>query len=397
MKLLVVTDRLGKEQKTGSDIFCAALLHELRKRHHVTVIGRTYEQIPASYCDENGDLVVNETAANDSRILVRLVREHIKPEAFDLLYNLGGLVFNGKIVNLIRMITPRIPVVNHFQTLLVEYAKQENLNELLQLQAREQQVSCVRGSALNIFLTLAEYRMALKYKFPIEHRPTAIVPNAIIPDMFDNIEGDASFMPETQEVKRPTILFAAGGFGDRTKGGDLVYRMFAELVAHGENVFLCAVTDSDRYVYLLRDVPEERYKIMNWMPRHQFLRYMAASDIVVVPSRYEAFGLVAAEAMMLGKPVVANSAGGLEEVVGHEVTGLLAEPRAGSWGLAQAVRRLLHSPVLAKQYGEAGREAARRDFPLDRSVYLVERELHRALNHYNATANITEVGIALVQ
>lgn len=397
MKILVVTDRLGKEQKTGSDIFCDSLLQELRKRHTVVAIGRTYAPIQGCQVAENGDIIVDDAAANDSRILMRFVREHLKPAEFDLLYNLGGLVFNSKVVNLIRMLTPKIPVVNHFQALLVEYVKTENLNELLQLQAREQQVSCVRGSALNIFLSLAEYRTAMRHKFPVETRPAAIVPNAVRAESFEGIVPDDSYLPDSlRQGKRPTILFTAGGFGDRTKGGDLVYRMFLELLRQEENVFLLAVTDSDRYAYLLRDAPEERYKILNWMPRREFLAKMAASDIVIVPSRYEAFGLVAVEGMMLGKPVVANSVGGLEEVVSHEITGLLNEPRAGSWGLAQAVHRLLRAPEFARCLGEEGKRVAGTQFLLERSAQLVERELHRALNHHRATSNITDIGVALL-
>jgi len=398
MKILVVTDRLGSELKTGSDIFCAALLGELGKRHEICAIGRTYGGLKESRRDDDGNLLVSDAAANDSRLLMQFIRDHIDPQEYDLIYNLGGLVFNSKAVNLLRMLAPRLPVVNHFQTLLVEYARQEKHNELLQLQAREQQVSCVRGSSMNIFLSLAEYRTALRHKFPIERRAAAIVPNAIAPEDFENVTPDASFLPEQwrDAEQRPTILFTAGGFSDRTKGGDLVYRMFAELIRRHANVFLCAVTDTDRYAYLLRDVPPDRYTIMTWMERSQFLRHMAASDMVVVPSRYEAFGLVAAEGMMLGKPVVANAAGGLEEVVSHEMTGLLNEPKAGSWGLAQAVMRLLDDPGWAAQLGAAGRDAALRDFTLERSASLVERELHRALNHHRAVSNVTEIGIALV-
>lgn len=398
MKILVVTDRLGQELKTGSDIFCNALLDELRKYHEIVALGRSYAALTESQVLETGELIVNEATANDSRQLMQFIREHVTVQDFDLIYNLGGLVFNSKAINLLRMLAPELPVINHFQTLLVEYAKQEKLNELLQLQARDQQVSCIRGSALNIFLTLAEYRTALRHKFPIEQRASAIVPNALRPEEFEGVNPDYSFLPEqfSDAASRPTVLFTAGGFSDRTKGGDLAYRMFAELIRREKNVFLCAVTDTDRYTYLLRDVPPSRYTIVNWMERSLFLQHMAASDIVVVPSRYEAFGLVAAEAMMLGKPVVANAAGGLEEVVFHEVTGLLGEPKAGSWGLAQAVLRLLEDPEWARALGAAGKRTATREFNMERSAALVDRELRRAILHHEAVANVADIGITLV-
>ena len=48
------------------------------------------------------------------------------------------------------------------------------------------------------------------------------------------------------------------------------------------------------------------------------------AEIVVIPSRYEPFGIVALEAMAYGKVVVASETGGLKEVVKHQHNGLLA-------------------------------------------------------------------------
>ena len=50
------------------------------------------------------------------------------------------------------------------------------------------------------------------------------------------------------------------------------------------------------------------------------------ADVVVVPSRIEAFGLVAAEAHACGVPVVAFKHSGIQEVVSHKKTGYLATP-----------------------------------------------------------------------
>lgn len=78
------------------------------------------------------------------------------------------------------------------------------------------------------------------------------------------------------------------------------------------------------------------------------------SSIVVVPSRYESFGLMLLEAMMFAKPVVAADVGGMREIVVDEVTGLLVPP--GDFeALALALDRLLDDPGLSHTLGEAGR------------------------------------------
>lgn len=52
----------------------------------------------------------------------------------------------------------------------------------------------------------------------------------------------------------------------------------------------------------------------------------AAADVMVVPSRQEAFGQTASEAHACGTPVVAFRTGGLVDIVDHRITGALAEP-----------------------------------------------------------------------
>jgi glycosyltransferase involved in cell wall biosynthesis len=52
----------------------------------------------------------------------------------------------------------------------------------------------------------------------------------------------------------------------------------------------------------------------------------SAADVMLVPSRQEAFGQTASEAHACGTPVVAFNTGGLSDIVSHEITGYLANP-----------------------------------------------------------------------
>lgn len=85
-------------------------------------------------------------------------------------------------------------------------------------------------------------------------------------------------------------------------------------------------------------------------------RMYAAMDIFVMPSVCEeAFGFAAAEAMAMGKPVIASSTGGLAELIIHESTGLLV-PLGDDEALASAIARLIGNPAEAASYAAAGRE-----------------------------------------
>ncbi|WP_192821161.1 glycosyltransferase family 4 protein [Rufibacter sp. LB8] len=79
-----------------------------------------------------------------------------------------------------------------------------------------------------------------------------------------------------------------------------------------------------------------------------------ALDIVTFPStEKESFGLVATEAMLCAKPVVAADHGGLSEIVVHQQTGLLFEPN-NAQALAESLTQLIYSEDLRMAYGQNG-------------------------------------------
>ncbi|MBM3130617.1 MAG: glycosyltransferase family 1 protein [Chloroflexi bacterium] len=86
--------------------------------------------------------------------------------------------------------------------------------------------------------------------------------------------------------------------------------------------------------------------------------YYASADVVVMPSRYESFGMVALEAMACGTPVVASDVGGLSFVVRDGETGYLV-PEGNARAMADCLNRILHDPDLRARLGKRGVEVAR--------------------------------------
>ncbi|MDP2309147.1 MAG: glycosyltransferase [Pseudomonadota bacterium] len=109
-----------------------------------------------------------------------------------------------------------------------------------------------------------------------------------------------------------------------------------------------------RFLGLREDVPE----------------LLAGADILAVPSRWEGFGLAAAEGLAAGVAVVASDVDGLREVVGD--AGLLVPPGEVA-PLEGALRRLGADPVLRRALGERGRVRVAARFDIRQTTDRYER------------------------
>jgi D-inositol-3-phosphate glycosyltransferase len=94
--------------------------------------------------------------------------------------------------------------------------------------------------------------------------------------------------------------------------------------------------------------------------------YYAAASVVIVPSDYESFGMVALEAMASGTPVIASEVGGLAHLVKDKETGYLIPSRDPA-SLAECVCTIITSP---SQRELLGKNAARLAEQYDWSVIL---------------------------
>lgn len=99
----------------------------------------------------------------------------------------------------------------------------------------------------------------------------------------------------------------------------------------------------------------ERVRFAGAVDDAELDRLYRGADIVCVPSRYESHGIVAVEAMMYGRPVVATAAGGVPDVLEDGGNALLAEP-GDPHSLAACLRRLADDPDLRRRLGTRSRE-----------------------------------------
>ena len=82
---------------------------------------------------------------------------------------------------------------------------------------------------------------------------------------------------------------------------------------------------------------------------------MSTADVFVLPSVAEAFGVVFAEAIYLGTPIVATKIGGIPEIVTEGVDGKLIPP-ADSDAIAETVADLINNPEKLKSLANSGKQ-----------------------------------------
>jgi alpha-maltose-1-phosphate synthase len=108
----------------------------------------------------------------------------------------------------------------------------------------------------------------------------------------------------------------------------------------------------------------------------------ASCDIFVLPSIFEAFGIVILEAMAMAKPCVATKVGGVPDLITDKKTGLMVEPNDPA-GLSKAILTLLKDPALGVQMGLKAKKAVGKDFTWPRIVDKLEEVYADVLSRRN--------------
>ena len=92
-------------------------------------------------------------------------------------------------------------------------------------------------------------------------------------------------------------------------------------------------------------------------PTDRIERFYGAADVFVLPTPYDAFGMVVTEAMACGLPVITTTAAGVSEVVADGRTGILLEDVADGEALANAMRRFAEDASFRRDAGAAAAQA----------------------------------------
>lgn len=182
-----------------------------------------------------------------------------------------------------------------------------------------------------------------------------------------------------ESERREVVVFA--GRLVRSKGLRLLERLVPRVLASRPVRFVvagrCGDAVGETVVGRLATQHPDACRFPGWLDRDRLERLLGTARLVVVPSRYEPFGLVAAEAMAAGTPVLAADVGGLREVVAAGSGGVRLASRDPAVWAAEALALLADRRRWRRLSRRGPADVARR-FSAARAAERLVREVYRA-------------------
>lgn len=183
------------------------------------------------------------------------------------------------------------------------------------------------------------------------------------------------------EVKDEIVIGLVGRI-NRWKGQFLLLEAFNNLIKKHSNlklIFVGSTMENQQHIINEINSKIQKYQIENDVKIIPFQSNIntiwKAIDIAIVPSTEpEPFGLVAVEAMLALKPVVASNHGGLTEIIDHLQTGFLVEPN-NVQELTNAIEKLIDDKKLRIEMGQKGYNRAAEQFSIQKYVSEIEKAL----------------------
>jgi glycosyltransferase involved in cell wall biosynthesis len=168
-----------------------------------------------------------------------------------------------------------------------------------------------------------------------------------------------------------SLLFCgrlAGRKKQNQKGLDILLKAMPHILKE-HDVVLNIIGDGpllEYYKRLSKELAIDKHvRFLGFIEYSKMPEYYSASDLFVFPSRRESFGLVLAEAMASGLPVVSTNVTAIPEVIKDGETGILVPPNDPE-KFAKAVNSLLNDPQRMREMGIKGRERVKEYFTWDK-------------------------------
>ncbi|WP_040210453.1 glycosyltransferase [Clostridium polynesiense] len=217
-------------------------------------------------------------------------------------------------------------------------------------------------------------RKVLESRNKISRKKITVIKNGIDLNRFnicktykDNKINELSINIQAEDF----VIGCIGNFR-KAKGQDILLEAAYKLKDHPYIKFIL-VGDGELRIYyekLIKDYGLKE-KVILLGVREDIPELMSILDILVVPSRWEGFGLAAVEAMACKVPIIASNVDGLSEIIQDEVTGVLFE-KENSSALAEKILFLKENKFKREDIAEAAYKYTTKEFDIEIMMKKIE-------------------------
>jgi glycosyltransferase involved in cell wall biosynthesis len=189
-----------------------------------------------------------------------------------------------------------------------------------------------------------------------------VIPNGLDTERFKPIDKQVAREVLNLPLQRSLVLFGANNPENPLKGYELLKAALQDLTA---------INHADKVDLTIFGASQPKEHQLAWNLNTHYLGYFndtpslalvySAADVMVVPSKQEAFGQTASEAMACGTPVVAFDATGLKDIVDHQQNGYLAQP-FDTEDLAHGIQWVLENENRRQKLSQNARQKAVQEF-----------------------------------
>jgi glycosyltransferase involved in cell wall biosynthesis len=212
-----------------------------------------------------------------------------------------------------------------------------------------------------------EVKKVVHQRFRVKNSKIMVLKNGIV---FDNSFYDPIDLEKEFIIFGNTLKIIAIGRLTYQKALEVLVRAAAELVNQGlHDFFVMIVGEGEERIgleNLIRDLEvEDNVKLLGI--RHDVIGLMKASDILVMPSRFEGLSIAMIEAMACGLPIIASDVPGLETYIVHGKNGLLF-PVENHKILAELILQLTNDKKLRTRLSQGARESFEKEYDMRENI-----------------------------